>query len=133
VVHELVLGTPPVPHGGSESNVFAFVVAPRIIGPAPPLATVRGKTLTLTVDPPVGRSQPVSLLVGDRELAALPRPPAPDPAPKVVFAFPTDFPIGSHLLRVRVDGADSALEVDPNPTSPTFNTYIGPVLEVKAS
>lgn len=133
VVHDLALGTPPTPHVGAESNVVAFVIAPRITSPAAALTVVRGKTLPLAVDPPVGRSQRVSLLVGDRELAATPRPASPDPSPQVTFAVPADHPAGAHLLRVRVDGADSPLDVDANPASPTFNTYTGPLLKVKAS
>jgi hypothetical protein len=131
VVHEMALGTPPTPHVGSESNLVAFLVAPRITSPAATLLAVRGKPFPLAVDPPVGRSQRVSLLVGDREIVSTGRVPVPDPSPMVTFGIPADLAAGSYLLRVRVDGADSPLDVDANPASPTFNAYSGPLLKVK--
>jgi hypothetical protein len=39
-------------------------------------------------------------------------------------------PGSRHLVRVQIDGAESPLEVDTNPDSPTFNQYIGPTVEV---
>lgn len=38
--------------------------------------------------------------------------------------------VGIYLLRVRVDGAESMLEVDANKTSPTFNRFIGPQVTI---
>lgn len=35
---------------------------------------------------------------------------------------------GPYLVRVQVDGAESVLDVDTNPQSPTFNRFIGPQL-----
>ena len=32
---------------------------------------------------------------------------------------------GKYIVRVQVDGAESSLDVDTNPLSPTFNQYTG--------
>jgi hypothetical protein len=50
----------------------------------------------------------------------------------MVFRIPADFPTGSHLLRVQVDGAESALEVDEIVGSATFGQYVGPKIQVTA-
>ncbi len=109
VVHPLDLGTAVEPHGGFESNVAAFILAPEIKTP-PPINAVRGATLTLTVDPPVGRAQRAALIAGDRTIT-IPSRPAGGPAAttSLDFPIPADFPTGTFLLRVQVDGADSPL------------------------
>jgi hypothetical protein len=109
VVHPLDLGTPVEPHGGFESNVAAFILAPEIKTP-PPINAARGATLTLAIDPPVGRAQRAALLVGDRSIT-IPSRPASGPATttSLDFPIPADFPTGTFLLRVQVDGADSPL------------------------
>jgi Pvc16 N-terminal domain/IPT/TIG domain len=104
------------PHQLFESNVVPFTLAPgfKIASPAPPepvLGTVaRGAVLSAKVLPPVGRSQRVSLLVGDRSIALPPRKPT-DPATSATlkFTIPADFPTGSALARLQVDGVQSAL------------------------
>jgi hypothetical protein len=137
VSHLLDFGTssPSEPHLGFESNVVAFMLAPRITTqPQPPLTILQvpqGGTLIVAVDPPVGRSQRVTLLVGDR---ALPIPArsttGPETTTELSFPIPADFPKGTFLMRLRVDGAESPLEVDSNPNSPTFDQYISPKLEI---
>lgn len=37
---------------------------------------------------------------------------------------------GEYLVRVQVDGAESMLQVDRNPNSPTFEQYIGPIITI---
>jgi hypothetical protein len=109
VVHPLNLGTTVEPHGGFESNVAAFILVPEIKTP-PPIRAARGSTLTLAIDPPVGRTQQVALLVGDRMIAIPPRPASgPETTTALDFLIPADFPTGTFLLRVQVDGADSPL------------------------
>jgi hypothetical protein len=112
VVHSLDFGTPHEPHRGFASNVAAFMVAPGITT-AFPLTVARGATLMLSVTPPVGRSQRVALLVGDQTVFIPNRPPT-DPATStnLNFPIPADFPTGTLLLRVQVDGAESSLTVD---------------------
>ncbi len=60
VLHQIPMGTPPIPHSGDESNVFAFVLQPNIT-----LPDVAAGTVTLAVDPLVGRSQQVVLLLNE--------------------------------------------------------------------
>lgn len=110
VVHPLDLGTGAAtePHRGFDSNVVAFVLAPRIIN-SPPINATKGTTLTLSVNPPVERAQQVALLVGDRTIAIPARAPTDPPASVLDFPVPSDFPTGTSLLRVQVDGAQSPL------------------------
>ena len=127
VLHEVSLGKPPTPHPGAgfESNVVAFILAPRITT-APPLTAARGATLALDVTPPVASDQRVVLLIGDQALPLPARPATDPPATTLSFPIPTSLSAGTFLLRVQVDGAQSPLEVDQDKDSPTFNQYIGP-------
>ncbi len=130
VVHDMELGTPGDPHRGAESNQAPFVLAPTVVlpaGPEPRLTAARGGIITLTLDPPVGRSQRVTLLVGDRSLTLPERlPVTPGAADATLdFPIPAAWPVGTFLLRVRVDGADSALAVDPG-----TREFTGPQVQV---
>ena len=132
VVHEVLLGDPPVQHAGVgfESNVAALVVAPQITTIAPVVASAGG-TLTLAVKPDVGREQRVAVLVGETALAVPPRKPTDPPtSASVEVGIPGNHATGTFLLRVQVDGAISALQVDDDPNSPTFEQYVGPLVEV---
>jgi hypothetical protein len=123
-------GSPSEPHRGFESNVAAFILAPQITT-SPPISAARGTSLSLAFTPPVGRSQPVALLVGDRAITIPPRPTSgPPTATTLNLPIPLDLPAGEFLLRLRVDGADSPLQVDTDPLSPTFNQYIGPKVTI---
>jgi Pvc16 N-terminal domain len=124
VVHELELGDPQTLHHGVESNIAPFVLRPLITTPAP-LTIAAGATLTVDVEPPVGPAQRISLLVGESELPIPPRDPATAAAGSLDFPIPADFPNGGHLLRIRVDGAESPLEFDE-----TADAYTGPRLDV---
>jgi hypothetical protein len=87
--------------------------------------------LTLSVTPPVGREQRVVVLIGDSALAVPPRPPtAPATSSSVRVHIPAQLPPGTFLLRVQVDGAVSSLDIDTTQGSPTFNQYVGPLIEV---
>jgi len=112
VVHPFDFGTAVEPHAGFESNLAAFVLAPQIVAPPPTVSG--GSTLTLSIDPPVGRAQRAALLLGDRTLEIAPRPASGPPQTATLeFPIPADFPTGAALLRVQVDGADSPLASDP--------------------
>ena len=106
-------GFPSEPHRGVESNVAAFVLAPEITTPAP-IAAPRNTTLTLTINPPVGRAQRAALLAGSGTVSIPARPASgPDATATLHFLIPGDFPTGPDLLlRVQIDGAQSPLEVD---------------------
>lgn len=109
VVQALGFGTTVEPHQGFASNVAAFVLAPRITT-APPIDVKRGDSLALALNPAVGRAQRAVMLVGDRTIQIPPRP-ATGPATTTTLSFPipSDFPTGTFLLRVQVDGAESPL------------------------
>jgi len=127
VIHRLAIGTPPEPHRGFESNVSAFILTPRIVTP-PPYSVKRGTILTLECDPQAGRTQRVALLVGEHEIEIPARSEEGPPITTILnFPIPAGFPTGSHLMRLRVDGAETSLQVDPDPQNPV---YVGPILEV---
>jgi hypothetical protein len=130
VIHDFDFGTPNEPHRGFESNVAPFILQPSITT-APPLIAARGSTLTLAFSPPIGREQSVALLVGDDAIPLPTRLPTDPPAASSFgFDIPATFSTGKFLLRVRVDGAESPLEVDTNQLSPTYNQYIGPTVTI---
>jgi hypothetical protein len=140
VIGHVDAGDPPVPHRMFLSNAAAFMQAPQIQSPQPPIEVIlssdpnqpnhQRQPLTVTVAPPVGRNQRVALVAGDR---TIPRdPPAPnDPATTTtpVFTILREL-LGEHLLRLHVDGAETPLTVDTDPSSPRFGEYVGPLLRV---
>jgi hypothetical protein len=130
VVHEQLMGEPPVPHTGVSSNLAAFVLHPEIV--APPVFVPAGDQglVRLTVEPPIGPRQRALLLLNERFVALSP---APDPLPvprAYSFAAPSragDSPAGpltqievqivgvlpgTYLVRIQVDGAESPLAPD---------------------
>lgn len=123
VLHLLDFGTgsPSEPHQGFESNVVAFILAPRITTSFP-ITVSRGGTLTLSVISPVEANQRVAILLNDRAIARSTTDPGAPTEPK--FLIPDDFPTGEFLLRLQVDGAESRLDVDQN------NQYIGPKIAI---
>jgi hypothetical protein len=132
VLHPSELDTQSSPHpaAGTTSNIAAFLLAPQITT-AMPATIAAGAVLTLNVAPVVGRDQRVTLLLDDVELEIRSRP-ASDPltSPSVRFAIPASLPPKAYLARLQVDGAQSPLVVDNNPSSPTFRRYLGPILNV---
>lgn len=129
VARQLALGTPPTVHTGFESNLAAFMLQP-LITTAPPISVAPGGLLTLTISPAVGQAQDVALLIGDAEIDLPARPAGSAPATSLGFTIPADLPAGGYLLRLRVDGVESPLMSDTNPSSPTFNQYIGPKVTI---
>jgi hypothetical protein len=132
IKQQVMISTPPSAHRGFESNVAAFVLVPTI--------TILNATTTkvsITFNPKVGKKQRVVLLLNEFN------PPVNRPAYAYRFDAPNrdtlaepdetdtlDFAISGvvsnkYTVRVQVDGAESALDVDTNPLNPTFNQYIG--------
>ena len=114
VVHRIHFktGSPSEPHRGVESNVASFILSPRITT-ATPVTAARSSTLTLAIAPPVGRAQRARLLAGGHTIEIEARPAAgPATTAGLDFPIPGDFPLGSHLLRVQIDGAETPLEVN---------------------
>ena len=149
VIHRLPLGDPPVPHGGSASNVCAFVLRPTLVSIDPANEAADGDGLvsadvTVELDPEVGRDQRVVLFLN--EIAApdtrapfaysFPAPARTDldaPATSATLVVPiTGVEPGRYLVRVQVDGAESPIAVDADDQSPTFGQYTSPDVEIAA-
>ncbi|GAX45684.1 hypothetical protein NIES4075_67050 [Tolypothrix sp. NIES-4075] len=131
IIQDLILNTQP--HHGVESNVAAFVLHPKIVGAialTPIQTDADGNSFriaTATLDVMVGQGQRVVLRLnqsgGDRAYSF-----TADPRSSDTHAVPirmTGVVTGTYLVRVQVDGADSLLDVDTNPASPTFNQFLG--------
>lgn len=141
VVQRMLMGSPPTPHQGVESNVAAFVLRPSIT--APPIVTgvtgtgaqLRSGIVKLKVKPAVGQQQRVVLLLNER----IPQtsPPTPQRTPlaysfRAPFGYQLSPPLsppestenlnisisgvraGKYLVRVQVDGAESVLGTNVN-------------------
>jgi hypothetical protein len=150
VIQSRMIGTPPTAHRGVESNVAPFVLHPRIhlkpddtldISISPPVAAADGTlsaNVTVHIVPNVGQTQRVVLLMNEfnapggnahaYSFDALPRSAPGDPSETDTVVFPIGGVVaGEYLVRVQVDGAESALERDPDPNNPVFN---GPRLTI---
>lgn len=133
VKHLVNFGTPSDPHRGVDSNTVAFLLTPRLAASPPPTPTftvARGATLALPVAPPVGRSQKVVALIGETTIDIAARDPAgPLTTASIDIPIPTGFATGTFLLRLRVDGVDSALFFDPD-ALPKPGAFVGPTVQV---
>jgi hypothetical protein len=126
VVQSLMLGVPPTPHRqGFQSDVATFVLHPTIQRTGtPPVYAISvetgvgsppGNALRVRVSPVVARGQRALL-----ELLQLAQPSAARLFDGGVVGADTDtlnFPLqglqaGSYLVRVRIDGAESPLDLD---------------------
>jgi hypothetical protein len=125
VIHDFKFGTTQ-DHRGFESNVAPFILQPKITT-ALPISIAHGGTLTLDLAPPIGRKQSVALLLNsDANNYSIPsKKPLSDPATSIDFEIPASAVTGDYFARVRVDGAESALEVDSNTLE-----YTGPKVTI---
>ncbi len=145
VDHPVRMGQPPAPgqqpplHRGFESNAGLFSLIPKITtkltdANGDPIGIQRGQTFDIAVAPAVARTQRVALLLGGRALETIvwpaPPAPAPDPASTLRFQIPADHPTGLQLIQLRVDGAESAQELETDASDPQFNHYVGPKVNV---
>jgi hypothetical protein len=135
VVQPLLLGSPPADHRGFSSDPVTFVLRPVIEGIAVSsgVNTITGQStnlVVLTLDPPVGPTQNVVLLLNQLPTASPPTaplaysflaeppyplasPPAVEPGPSPVVSVPySGVAPGAYLVRVQVDGAESVLTQD---------------------
>jgi hypothetical protein len=121
--HGLQVAMPLVPGGparGVESNLASFVLQPRV--GAASVAGIEGSgsearagRVVVQVAPPVGASQRAVLLLNGfgGNTGALRFTAQPRAAASETLAFPVSgVPAGEYLVRVQVDGAESALTVD---------------------
>ena len=117
------------------SNTFPFMIAPSIENiPAGGLIATAGQNLTIDVSPAILPSDAVVLFIGSTGIGRTLDPTAPPdtPATSATFAIPSTLPTGSALVTLQVGGVSSQLEVDSDPTSPTFGSYIGPTVTVQS-
>lgn len=109
------------------TNALPFALAPRVTsatspvprGPAPDLKA----EITLKCSPEFHSGQRAALLLGDREVPALPLALPPPPAPQQTDTLKFEVlqaPLGKHFLRLRIDGVDSFL-IDPAADPPAFD------------
>jgi hypothetical protein len=101
------------------TNEVPFILAPRITTTPMPAAFARvagDATVVLSCSPQVRPEQRAALLLGDREVLAEPHSAATGTLTFVVRAAPP----GEHLVRLRIDGADTLL-VDRTATPPVFD------------
>jgi hypothetical protein len=143
VVHRRLMGEPPQPRLAGQSNVFPVVVQPSLV-PASIVvhdvdgAPLRSGGIAVTVDPPVGSRQQVTLMLNavpggtggsyvfedERRDGVL----EPDETPDLDIPF-SGVPAGSYFVRITVDGAETPLTTDTN-AGPTEGQYDGPVVVV---
>ena len=145
VRHDVLMGEPPVPHPGFASNPGEFVLHPQIErNPAGAYviavanvvgvnAEPRSADVSVTTTSVVGRRQQVTLELLTRVGAdarvmhtffANARA-----ADGTLLAFAvSDVVAGDYLARIRVNGAESSLDRDTTPGSPTLGQFIAPEL-----
>lgn len=143
VVHPFLLGDPPEERGGAQSNAAPLMLRPQIeravgrqiedAGGGQVNAVIR-----LVLTPQVGASQRVDLLLNSTPGAAISQSYSFSALDRTSDLNVLEIPVrgvisGSYLVRLQVDGAESVLESDVDPGSPTFQQFIGPsaVLEVR--
>jgi hypothetical protein len=126
VIQQLQLGTPPLPHSGYESNVEALVLQPVIVP-----SSASDTEIQVGITPAVQPGQRVSLLLNQ---STTPAPASPAAyifslAPVAVSSSTLTFAIANvlgggtnYFIRVRVDGAESPLGLDPG--SATFGPTV---------
>lgn len=112
-------------HRGFESNVATFVQRPKFDAT---VVVVAGKpTIRLKFDVAVGKTQRVLLVLNSvpgkpHKAFQFVEPLRDDPDPTVVVFKTPDVDAGRYLVVVQVDGAENAL--DPDPDSPTFGPTV---------
>lgn len=139
VVHQMLMGTPPVPHKGVESNLIAFVLHPAITnvtisnlkgtGSAP-----RSADLTIKLKPIIGKEQRVVLLlneISNGEAASYTFVAESHTTDTDTITIPVSgVKAADYLVRVQVDGAESPLITDTDVSSPTYNQYTVPKVKI---
>jgi hypothetical protein len=140
VVHQMLMGTPPVPHKGVESNLIAFVLHPAITDKITISnlkgtgSALRSADLTIKINPTIGKEQRVVLLLNEISSGEA-----------VSYTFVAEsrmsdtdtiiIPVSGvkaadYLVRVQVDGAESPLITDTDENSPTYNQYTDPKVKI---
>jgi hypothetical protein len=134
VLHPVMMGEPKVEHYGFESNIKPMIFSPTITN-----TTINGTNLTVEVNPKIGKTQKVAVLLNEFQPVGAPHAfsiKAPDnngiTSDLLTETDSVTFPVdnvtpGNYLLRIQVDGAESPLEVSAVPANPEFN---GPLVSI---
>lgn len=126
VTRAVRFGTPTDPHTGTQSNPATFMLLPQLT--TPPATVARGATLSLTIDPPVGRRQRAAVLIGNQSVELEPRPlSSPSSTTTLDFPVPEDFtpvPAPGAPLRIRIDGAESRVALNTALIPPAYEPRI---------
>jgi hypothetical protein len=122
VVQPLLIGEPPAPHTGFESNVAPFVLRPEI----KPVGSPTSREVVITTDLVIGKDQRLLLLLNENS-AAVPEsysfPVEPRPSDSKNLTIPISaVKAAEYFVRLQVDGAESLLDLDP--TSITFGPRV---------
>jgi hypothetical protein len=137
VVQSVVVGDPPLPHNGVESDPAGFVLQPNILG----AIVVSPGQLQIDLDIAVGPTQTVLVMLNQLPMSppqspaaysfpvppriSLESPPASTPAPTAQLTVPfSGVAPGTYLIRVQVDAAQSPL------TPGSGGGFVGPQVTV---
>lgn len=141
VVHKSMIGSPPTPHPGFESNALAFILRPVIksvgvLNVHGNHAAVSGE-MSLQVEPQIGKNQRVALLLneisgisGDSRAAYIFAVPRRNADVDTISAAFEGVKAGDYLVRLQVDGAESLLFADDDSRSSTYGQYTAPKLTI---
>jgi hypothetical protein len=146
VIHKIRMGTPATEHQGFESTMAAFVLCPVISKDngnydievlEETLDQVKVTKIIVHLNPKVGKQQKVVLLLNEflpptnrpalaYRINAQPRDTDTDSVEfHISKEITNESPVrlvesGNYLVRVRVDGAESPLVVNPDPSDPRY-------------
>jgi hypothetical protein len=139
VIHIAMLGDPPTPHSGFESNAIAFVLRPTIVSIKLSKNRVNASgrlsgELVLQIKPQIGNGQKAVLFLNDVDKSegeayvfrAFKRT---GDADIVLFSFEGVKP-GAYSVRVQVDGAESPLLLDEDGESSYQGLYVKPKIVI---
>lgn len=130
---------------GKESNAFPFVLRPRLLDvellePIGEEEELRSGQLQLQLNLSIGVKQRVVMVLNewqsDRPADYMPAaylfdaPSRTEENTAVTIVF-QDVRTGEYLVRLMVDGAESQLQVDDQPNSPTYDWYIAPKVVIR--
>lgn len=125
---------------GKESNAAAFVLRPRLasvvlLDSLGEEDEARSGRLQLQTNLPIGMRQRVVMVLnewgGDRPASYLFDAPSRDRESQSIAIPFQEVKPGEYLVRLMVDGAESQLQVDDNPDSPTYEWYIAPKVVIR--
>jgi hypothetical protein len=136
---------PPLPNGaiahrrGKESNAAPFVLRPRLVDVALQTAIaeedeLRSGQMQLQTNLTLGARQRIVVVLNEWGIEQptsylFDAPVREQDSPSVTIPF-QDVKPGEYLVRLMVDGAESQLQIDDDPDSPTYEWYVGPKVTI---